>query len=248
MKRLAWIALGALLLAPASADAAKKSILRFNKKTVREAPPAPPREDESGLLLVEKTPLLGGSSQEGWLLRPEGDEGRLLGEMVRRPDWFGEKFPEKPRKAKGTGAATKRPSDEAEAPLPGTPVETEAVPPLPRREPTIRRGVRYLEPPPRPSSLPGLGSEERPAPTSLPSLPARPEQHVPFTYQVTPPVAETPRGYSPSVAPRGEPRLPSAAPIVTGQPPPAPRVLPRLAPYGTALPPDQTEPPAALPR
>lgn len=133
--------------------------------------------------------------------------------------------------------------------LPGTPAEEDARTPAPR--PSGRARTEPVAPPPEwPIAAPSPRRDSAGKSVALPVAPSPPlpQRPVPFTYAPVRPGSVSPRGYDPSLAPPGDLRIPPLAPTVTGQPPARPRVLPRLAPYGTALPPDRMEPPAAAPR
>ena len=222
----------ALLVMPLGAEAGMKSILRFekNEKPAAAEPEVP----------ITQAPAVEDSDS------PASQGAVPGGDVGGRADWYGEKFPTEGAAA-GTprsGAGLRQQDDSA---LPGTPAEEEDRVPAPRATGRVRS-----TPVPPPPDLPIAAPAPRPAsaanpvviqPAPAPSLPQRPE---PFTYMPSPPRAITPRGYDPSFAPMGGVRLP--APPVAGQLPARPRALPRLAPYGTALPPDHPAPPAAAPR
>lgn len=222
----------ALLLIPAGVDAKKKTILRFDKKGETSAPAKP---------AAKKTPSPSEAPTPGEApTTPSPDQGAAPGDVGGRPDWYGKKFKEQGA-APGAG--------EEGAALPGTPAEEETTT-APTRPAERARSLRAAPPPELPVPAPSPRTRSASKSVSVPvapgpKLPTRPE---PFTYAPVQPGTITPRGYDPSLAPRGQVRIPAPAPIVSGRSPSRPRALPRLAPYGTALPPDQTEPPAAIPR
>ncbi len=230
MKRLAALAIGLVLTLPAPAHAARKSILRFHEKSKRSKPKAEPEKPTlpSNLAPAVRSPLLGGSSQEGWLLRLPSEKGRLLEEVGTRPDWFGKKFSAHAEGAEQSGE-TEEPS--AQGAFPGTPAV---------EEPASRGALPAPGPPGGAAGPSGAQNIAIPAPP--------PQSQLPPVYPSSPRGAPTVTGYDASVAPPDSVRIPAYDPGLPGQPPPRPRVLPRLAPYGTALPPDQTTPPAAIPR
>jgi hypothetical protein len=212
----------ALMVIPLRAEAARKSIFRFEQKS-----------EPAG---TEKTPVEESLAPAATPAPPEGSAPP--GDAGGRSDWYGEKFPK-----------TVTPGAGEESGLPGTPAEEEKTLPAPRSSGRVRTAP--MAPPPE---LPMAAPSPRPAsaPRSIaipaPPAPMQPQRPAPFAYPPALPGTITPRGYDPSLAPSGDIRFPAPAPVVSGQPPVRPRALPRLAPYGTALPPDQSEPPAAAPR
>jgi hypothetical protein len=233
MKRLAVLAIGLLLALPAPAQAARKSILRFHEKSKQAKVGTKPEKPTlpSVLAPASASPLLGGPSLEGWLLRLPSEKGRLLNELGTRPDWFGEKFSAAEGAEEGAeqGDQTQEPSPQGA--FPGTPAVQEPLPP-----------AALPAPGPAPE---GTTLESGPENTAIPA----PAPHqAPPTYAPAPVGVPTVTGYDASVAPPNAVRIPPYQPALPGQPPPPPRALPRLAPYGTALPPNQTTPPAAIPR
>jgi len=228
--RWAMPAVAAILLIPFTAEAGMKTILRFEKKKETSAPEKP---------AAKEPPSQDATAPERASPAPTSDQGAApdgAGRPDDRPDWYGRKFSTEDAAQVGAG-------------LPGTPAEEETTTAPTRPVDRVR-----VAPSAPPRGLPIAAPSPRAASTATPiavpaapavKLPTRPE---PFTYAPVQPGAITPRGYDPSLAPPGQVRVPAPAPIVSGRPPVRPRPLPRLAPYGTALPPDQTEPPAAIPR
>jgi len=222
--RWAIPAVAVILLIPFTADAGMKTILRFEKKKETSAQEKP---------AAKEAPSQDATAPEGTPPAPPSDQEAAPG---GRPDWYGHKFPTQDAAQVGAG-------------LPGTPAEEETTTAPTRPVDRVRvapsappRDLPVAAPSPRvPSTATPIAVPAAPAA----KLPTRPE---PFTYAPVQPGTITPRGYDPSLAPPGQVHVPAPAPIVSGQPPARPRPLPRLAPYGTALPPDQTEPPAAIPR
>jgi len=222
--RWAIPAAAAILLISFTADAGKKTILRFEKKQGTSAPEKP---------AAKEAPSQDATAPEGTPPAPPSDQGTA---PDGRPDWYGRKFPTQDAAQEGAG-------------LPGTPAEEETTTAPTRPVDRVRvapsappRGLPIAAPSPRAASTA--------TPIAVPAAPAvkLPTRLEPFTYAPVLPGTITPQGYDPSLAPPGQVRVPAPAPIVSGRPPVRPRPLPRLAPYGTALPPDQTEPPAAIPR
>lgn len=142
-------------------------------------------------------------------------------------------------------------SGEAEAlALPGTPA---TLAPSGGEVGDAAEGPRLLE---RPAMVAPAVSRRTPAPRLGAAAPERPagtegiapgpDAPKPFTYERAPRAVGTATGYDAAVTPNpvlvdpAVPLMPS-----TGEPGAVPRPLPRLAPYGYALPPSQNTPPAA---
>jgi hypothetical protein len=236
MKRWIAVVLGLAVALPAGAGAAPKSIFRFEKdsKTVEKpASEAEEGETTSGNAGANAGPLdpEGAPNAESSAAFPAGigtagaDAGPVDPEGAPNAE---------PSAAFPAGIGT---AGESAAPglLPGTPAVLDPV------IPGAPLGPRFREPPP------DAGRAGESAGGSV-GIPPRPPTPKPFVYAPAPRGAGTATGYDASVAPPSAVRVPAPAPIVSGQPPPRPRVLPRLAPYGSALPPDHTVPPAAVPR
>ena len=227
MNRLVALAISLVVAFATPAHAGRKSILRFHEKAKPIEQPEVPEKPAlpSNLVSADRAPLLGGSSQEGWLLRLPSERGHLLDDLGKRPDWFGNKFGEKSDRSENGG---KGQAPSAQGMLPGIPAV---------EEPMSLGGA-----PRKTSETPETGAQNIP----IPSVPSR--QQLPPAYVPAPRGVPTITGYDASVAPPGLVRIPAYDPGLAGQAPPQPRVLPRLAPYGSSLPPDQTTPPAAIPR
>ncbi len=228
MSRWAMGLLMALVLIPFHAHAGTKSILRFEKKekpvaveNAREGE-TPPGEPPASPPAQHTTP----------------------GDPTTRSDWYGEKFPKESAPETGEG-----PRDLTEQGLPGTPADEDERTPIPRPSGRVRT-TPAAPPPELPLAAPSPRPTTAAKPVVIPATPAPriPSRPLPYTYAPVPPDVVTPNGVAPSVTPRTSDRIPAPAPVLSGQGPARPRALPRLAPYGTALPLDRTAPPAAAPR
>jgi len=216
----------ALLLVPALPDpvqAQVKSILRFEKS---EKPPKREKAaedsaeaDESG---KESSQGSAGSARQGKLTE-EGEQAGLDEGAPRPPD----------AGLPGTPATLALPDAKAPAAM-SAPSMAESAPPARPAVPG-RRAVR-----------PPGAAPQRPVDLTEGIAPG-PEAPRPFVYDRAPRAVGTATGYDAAVAPPSILADPTA-PSPPLQPGAVQRPLPRLAPYGYALPPGESTPPAARPR
>lgn len=221
---LAFLLVGTV---PGPASAQVKSIFRFEKEA------KPSKQD--------------GTAEKGKEAPGEGS-GKVQGRPGSTRQVIGEEGEE--------GAA--RPPQAPEAPdvtgafgLPGTPamlappgVEAPAgpeVPSVPQAPPLVNPAM------PGEAAARPLGATPRERRGEVEAPPALPEAPQPFVYERAPRSVGTVTGYDAAVAPPPQLYDPATPPALgAGQP--GVRPLPRLAPYGYALPPGDATPPADRPR